>query len=183
MSSARQDLGGLDDPWRKLQLCVRRGCPDHGKYFGEGIVTMRIAVGDQVRVHHHPPGLRHSFAEGVVRQVDVTTLRGRGFVVGTTREVILGRERTIGSDDRHFALYEHHADFPGRIEMLSRAEQPVRLPEGETPLETDADAVAEADRVLESTTDVDGSPEPDRDDRQAARGLGNVISAVFGRRS
>ena len=144
---------------------------------------MRIAVGDQVRVHHHPPGLRQSFAEGVVRQVDVTTLRGRGFVVGTTREVILGREQTIGSGDRHFALYEHHADFPGRIEMLSRAEQPAGLPEGETPLQTDARPAAETDCVLERSTDADGVPEPDQDERQASRGLSNVISAVFGRRS
>jgi hypothetical protein len=144
---------------------------------------MRIAVGDQVRVHHHPPGLRQSFAEGVVRQVDVTTLRGRGFVVGTTREVILGREQAIGSGDWHFALYEHHADFPGRIEMLSRAEQPVTLPAGETLLHADAGPAAETGRVLEVPTDVDGGPEPDRDDRQAVRGLGNVISAVFGRRS
>lgn len=53
------------------------------------------AVGDKVWVHYHPPGLRQSFAEGVVSRVEVTTLRGRGFLIDTAREVILGRERAV----------------------------------------------------------------------------------------
>jgi hypothetical protein len=51
---------------------------------------MKIAVGDEVRIHYHPPGSTKSFVEGVVSRVDVTTLRGRVFVVDVTYDPSYG---------------------------------------------------------------------------------------------
>jgi hypothetical protein len=56
---------------------------------------MKIAIGDQVRVHFHPPGPMRSFCEGVVRRVDVTTPEERFFVVEVMYEIILDREHRI----------------------------------------------------------------------------------------
>ena len=58
-------------------------------------LAMKIAVGDEVRVHFHPPGPWKSFSEGVVRRVDVTTQAGRFFVLEVAHEVILDREHRI----------------------------------------------------------------------------------------
>jgi hypothetical protein len=45
---------------------------------------MKLAVGDEVRVHYHPANLRRSYVEGVVSRVEVLTLRGRVFVIDVT---------------------------------------------------------------------------------------------------
>jgi hypothetical protein len=141
---------------------------------------LTIAVGDQVRILYHPPGLRQSFAEGVVSRVEVTTLRGHGFLIDTTREVILGREQVVKPGCQGYVLYEHPNEFPGRIEVLSQADRFIETkPEEEQPAEPEphsaAEQAAEANRSAE--------PEPDQEERQTSRGLGNVISAVFGRRA
>jgi hypothetical protein len=92
--------------------------------------TMKIAVGNEVRVHYHPPGPRQSFVEGVVSRVEVSTLRGRVFVVDATYEVILDREQPIKDGYQNYVLYERWEEFPGRIEVLSEAQQePGRTPE------------------------------------------------------
>ena len=142
--------------------------------------TLKVAVGDELRVHYHPPGMRQSFAEGVVSRLEVTTLRGRGFFIDLTREVILGREQVVKSGYQNFVLYERPDDFPNRIEMLSQAEQPVEAtPEKEQPPvpepQARAESATEDERLLE--------PEPDYEERQTSRRLGNVIAAVFGRRT
>jgi hypothetical protein len=59
---------------------------------------LAIAVGDDVRVHFHPPGSMRSFSEGVVRWVDVTTPQGRFFVVDVAHEVLLDREYRVRPD-------------------------------------------------------------------------------------
>jgi hypothetical protein len=59
---------------------------------------LAIAVGDDVRVHFHPPGSMRSFSEGVVRRVDVTTPQGRFFVVDVAHEVLLDREYRVRPD-------------------------------------------------------------------------------------
>ena len=89
------------------------------------MVATEIAVGDQVRVHFHPPGPWKSFSEGVVRRVDVTTPEGRFFVVEVRHEVILDREHRIRPGFQDFVRYECRNDFPGRIEILSTAAQDV----------------------------------------------------------
>jgi hypothetical protein len=141
---------------------------------------LTIAVGDEVRVQYHPSGLRQSFAEGVVSWVEVTTLRGRGFLIDTTREVILGREHAVKSGQQNYVLYEHPDDFPNRIEVLSQDEQPAETePEDVRPLEPEPQP--SIDEPVEKNRPVE--PEPDQEERQTSRGLGNVISAVFGRRT
>jgi hypothetical protein len=40
------------------------------------MLMTEVAVGDNVRVHFHPPAPMKSFSEGVVRRVDVTTQEG-----------------------------------------------------------------------------------------------------------
>ena len=82
---------------------------------------MKIAMGDEVRVHFHPPGPMKSFTEGVVSRVDVTTPEGRFFVVEVTHEVLLDREHRIRRGFPDFVRYECRNDFPGRIEVLSAA--------------------------------------------------------------
>src|SRR3712207_6965999 len=82
-------------------------------------LPMKIAAGDQVRVHFHPPGSMRSFCEGVVSRVDVTTRERRFFVVDVMHEVILDREHPIRRGFQDFVRYECPNDFPGRIEVLS----------------------------------------------------------------
>jgi hypothetical protein len=80
---------------------------------------MKIAVGDKVRVHFHPPGPWKSFSEGVVRRVDVTTSEGRFFVLEVQNEVLLDQPHRIRPDFHDYVRYEDRNDFPGRIEVLS----------------------------------------------------------------
>src|SRR5829696_10577500 len=88
------------------------------------VAELEIAVGDQVRVHFHPPGWMRSFCEGMVSRVDVITPEGRFFAVEVTREVILDRKHNIsGFED--YVRYECRNDFPGRIEILPTAEHDV----------------------------------------------------------
>jgi hypothetical protein len=87
-------------------------------------LAMKIAVGDEVRVHFHPPGPWKSFSEGVVRRVDVTTQAGRFFVLEIRNEVILDQPHRIRPGSPDYVQYECRNDFPGRIEILSEDEQP-----------------------------------------------------------
>jgi hypothetical protein len=89
---------------------------------------MKIAVGDEVRVHYHPPGPRQSFVEGVVSRVEVSTLCGRVFVVDATYEVILGHEQPIKKGYQNYVLYERWEEFPGRIEVLSESPKEAEEP-------------------------------------------------------
>src|SRR3712207_5329325 len=98
--------------------------------------SMKIAVGDQVRVHFHPPGSMQSFSEGVVSRVDVTTPEGRFFVVDVRHEVILDREHRIRSGFQDFVRYEPQNDFPGRIEVLSATKPEVEWKAAPTTTET-----------------------------------------------
>src|SRR4029078_1535736 len=82
---------------------------------------VKIAMGDEVRVHFHPPGPMKSFTEGVVSRVNVTTPEGRFFVVEVTHEVLLDREHRIRRGFPDFVRYECRNAFPGRIEVLSAA--------------------------------------------------------------
>jgi hypothetical protein len=131
---------------------------------------MKIAVGDEVRVHYHPPGPTKSFAEGVVSRVDVSTLRGQVFVVDVTYDVILDREQPIKPGYRNYVLYERWEDFPGRVEMLPQAEQ---------------EPMPEPEQEVEREPTREPAPEPELDpeaEHRDFRGLGNVIGALFGRR-
>jgi len=45
------------------------------------VATTEVAVGDEVRVHFHPPGSMKSFFEGVVRRAELAGSEGRFFTV------------------------------------------------------------------------------------------------------
>jgi hypothetical protein len=142
-------------------------------------LMMKIAVGDEVRVHFHPPGSMKSFSEGVVKRVDVSTPEGRFFVVEVTHEVILDREHRIKSGFQDYVRYEGQNNFPGRVEKLSTAEQgrmendeadPVaRLRPGEAPNEIAQERDAEHDQHMVHL---------ERPEVRRPRGL---IAALFGR--
>jgi hypothetical protein len=134
---------------------------------------MKVSIGDEVRVHYHPPALTKSFAEGVVSRVDVTTLRGRVFVVDVTYDVVHDREQPIKPGYRNYVLYERWEDFPGRIEMLSQVER-------DPGPEPEANPEADREVARDSVSEPELAPEAQHQD---SRGLGNVIEALFGRRS
>jgi hypothetical protein len=83
-------------------------------------LPMNIAVGDEVRVHFHPPAPWKSFSEGVVRRVDVTTEAGRFFVLEVAHEVILDREHRIRPDFPDYILYEESMRKCGAIRQRHR---------------------------------------------------------------
>jgi hypothetical protein len=162
------------------------------------VVATEIAVGDQVRVQFHPPGAWKSFSEGVVRRVNVVTREGRFFMLEVRHEVILDREHRIRPGFQDFVRYECRNDFPGRIEILSTAEQDVeRNPTsdpilGEPPEEpkheadeqrsgdVDVHSQAKTERVSEPETNSE--PAPVDVERQPVREQGGLLSALFGRR-
>jgi len=125
---------------------------------------MKIAIGDVVRVHYHPPGRAKSFIEGTVCRVDVTTHLGRGFFIDVANEVFLDRAKPIKPGTQSYVFYERREDFPGRIEALSQTKQ-----------EGGAATTPEPGKEPEQ---VPGPIKP-----QGAPKSSNVIRALFGRRS
>jgi hypothetical protein len=141
---------------------------------------MTIRIGDKVRVHYHPPGERTSFAEGVVRRVDVTTTAGRGFLIDITHDVVLGREQPVKPGYQHYVLYERPDDFPDRVEMLSQGQQepePVREADPEHQLAAEPSAEAEI------ASEPMSPSEPNRAEDRGSRGLGRVVGTLFRRRA
>ena len=67
--------------------------------------TARLAIGDEVRVHFHPPGTWKSFSEGLVRRVDVTTQAGRFFVLEVRNEILLDQPHRIRSNFHDYVRY------------------------------------------------------------------------------
>jgi hypothetical protein len=169
---------------------------------------MKIAVGDEVRVRYHPPGPRQSFVEGVVSRVEVSTLRGRVFVVDATYEVILDREQPIKNGYQNYVLYERWEEFPGRIEVLSEAQQePGRAPEqgweteGEQQLEHELEPTSPSGSEMAATLEPElelalRAPEPDSEpqleaepepfqievEHQDTPERSNLITALFRKR-
>jgi hypothetical protein len=144
---------------------------------------MKVTVGDMVRVHYHPPGERTSFAEGVVRRVDVTTTAGCGFLIDITHDVILGREHSVRPGYQHYVLYERSDEFAGRIEMLSRAHhrsEPEVIPEPRLAAEPALDPKPKA---ADQGPDGEPAPEPESAKDQGSPGLGSVLGSLFGRRT
>jgi hypothetical protein len=159
--------------------------------------TMKIAVGDEVRVHYHPPGPRQSFVEGVVSRVEVSTLRGRVFVVDATYEVILDREQPIKNGYQNCVLYERWEEFPGRIEVLSEAQQePGRAPEqgweteGEHQPEHGLEPTSQPGPEMAATPEPDSEPQLEAEpeplqievEHQDTPERSNLITALFRRR-
>jgi hypothetical protein len=161
-------------------------------------LAMKIAVGDEVRVHFHPPGPWKSFSEGVVRRVDVTTQAGRFFVLEIRNEVILDQPHRIRPGFLDYVSYECRNDFPGRIEILSTAEPDVEREPASAPLSAKApeNPVKEADEQhlgelalhseaeTERMSETEAKSEPDQVDveLQPVRKQAGLLSALFARR-
>jgi hypothetical protein len=69
-----------------------------------------------------------SYSEDVVSRVDVTTREERFFVIEVMHDVILDHEHPIRRGFQDFVRYDCPTDFPGRIEVLSTAEQTMEPP-------------------------------------------------------
>ena len=158
---------------------------------------VKIAMGDEVRVHFHPPGPMKSFTEGVVSRVDVTTPEGRFFVVEVTHEVILDREHRIRRGFPDFVRYECRSDFPGRIEVLSAAADIEQGPEFDLtvmdpPEETKHEAdkshpvslAAHAETEVEQIPKAEAPSEPPQVEvkRQPAPARSGLIAMLFGQK-
>jgi hypothetical protein len=120
-----------------------------------------------------------SFSEGVVRRVDVAAPEGCFFVVEVTHEVILDREHRIEPSFQDYVCYECQNDFPGRIEVLSTADQ--------GGMENDeADPVARL-RPGEAPDEIAQEPDAEHGqhvvylERQEVRRPRGFIAALFGR--
>jgi hypothetical protein len=161
-------------------------------------LAMKIAVGDEVRVHFHPPGPMQSFSEGVVTRVDVTTREGRFFVVHVRHEVILDREHRIRPGFQDYVRYECWNDFPGRIEVLPAIAQGVERERAPDPMSVKPwkEAEQEADEQYRVELEVHSEPEIPRASEtatnfeptqvdaepQPARKPRGLMAALFGRR-
>jgi hypothetical protein len=136
---------------------------------------MKIAVGDEVRVHYHPPGPRQSFVEGVVSRVEVSTLCGRVFVVDATYEVILDHEQPIKDGYQNYVLYERWEEFPGRIEVLSESPKEAEEPSEVNSMrhhQPEIDSSVEAEPILDQyQVEVEPQPMPKR---------AGLIATLFG---
>ncbi|WP_147023106.1 hypothetical protein [Microvirga aerophila] len=143
---------------------------------------MKVTIGDRVRVHYHPPGERTSFAEGVVRRVDVATTAGRGFLIDITHDVVLGREQPVKPGYQHFVLYERPDDFPDRVEMLSQVQH-----ESEPEPDLAADPAYESEPEPSAEAEVEPEPtpasKPNWAEHRGSRGLGRAVGTFFRRRA
>ena len=142
--------------------------------------ALRVEVGDKVRVHYHPPGRVRSFVEGVVRRTEVSTLRGRVFVVEVTSEVVLDREQPVKRGYQNYVLYERWEEFPGRIETLTEAEridETKSMSEPASKLLTKADRDGAEEMMPAFDDEVDGSEIEGQDGRRR----GSLIASIFGR--
>ena len=126
---------------------------------------MKLAVGDKVRVHYHPANPKQSYVEGVVSRIEVPTLRGPVFVINVTYEMVFDREQPIRPTYQNYVLYERRDEFPGRIEVLSRAEmEPPSEPLLEQPTVPE-DRPVETEPASERTIDPEAAraSTPDRE--------------------
>ncbi|WP_134495131.1 hypothetical protein [Microvirga pakistanensis] len=139
---------------------------------------VKIAVGDSVRIHFHPPVPMESFVEGTVSRLDETVLHGPLIVVDVSRQVILDRTSPIRAGHRDYILYEHWNDFPGQIEVQSTTDEQAEGELTREPILQELDESAQAvGRALEN------APEPlhVQVERQDAARRGGLIHTLFRR--
>jgi hypothetical protein len=142
-------------------------------------LPMKIAVGDEVRVHFHPPVPMKSFVEGAVSRIDETVPQGPLIVVDVTHQVILDREVPIRRGHQDYILCQRWNDFPEQIEVLSTGKQEVER--ASSPDQTPQSKLDEPNEVV--------MPEPENAserlqvqvERQDVPWSGGVIAAIFGR--
>ena len=160
-----------------------------------------ITKGDEVRVYYGVPGQVTSFVEGAISRVDVTTTRGRGFLIAITRDVLLGREQPIKPGYQHYVLYQQMEEFPGKVEVLSQAQREPEdhrergsepsvaqvveqereaAPETEQVPVVEDEQVAKQEIVPNMAAEAGGSEV--QSDHQDNQGRGSRIIPFFGRR-
>jgi hypothetical protein len=158
--------------------------------------VMKIAVGDQVRVHFHPPNPMRSFCEGTVSRVDVRAPGGRFFVIDVTHEVILDRKHPIRRGFQDFVSYECQNDFPGRVEVLSTAEQAMvseplpTAPEAREVIDQEADEPLSAEPDSRSGPKIEQTPEPETKSEETSFNVepqpthkqSGLLATLFGRK-
>lgn len=140
--------------------------------------TLTVAVGDDVRVHFHPPLPVRSFVEGPVSRIDESVPQGPLIVVDVIHQVILGRELPLRRGHQEYILSARWQDFHDQIEVLHRA-----APERDGPPAFRADQDVTTDR-----SPIPISKQPDisemihqEDQPQEVRRRSGVIAALFGR--
>jgi hypothetical protein len=157
---------------------------------------MKIVIGDKVRVHFHPPNPMRSFCEGTVSRVDVRAPGGRFFVVDVTHEVILDRKHPIRRGFQDFVSYECQNDFPGRVEVLSTAEQAMAseplptAPEAQEVIDQEGDEPLPAEPDARSGPEIEQTPETETKSEetsfivepQPTHKQSGLLAALFGRR-
>ncbi len=141
--------------------------------------AVTVKAGDKVQVQYHPPGRVRSLVEGVVCRTNVSTLRGRVFVVDVTFEVVLDREQPVKPGYQNYVLYERCEEFPGRIEVLSEAE---RVDEAAEP-EPKPRVKGEQHNEQEPIFDRDGEADESQAEGEGQSGgrRGSLIASIFGR--
>jgi hypothetical protein len=146
-------------------------------------LAVRITEGAEVRVHYHPPGQVRSFVEGVVCRTEVSTLRGRAFVVDVTAEVVLDREQPVKPGYRNYVLYDRWEEFPGRIEVLSEAKP---MDQAQFTAEPEPKPLAEAEQNTEQGAMAEPDAKPDGSavevEVQDGHRRGSRVASIFGRR-
>jgi len=110
---------------------------------------MEVSIGTKVRVHFYPPKTTQSFVEGIVDRTGIQTMRGPGFSIETTKEVIVGHEITTPRDLPYIIAYDKEDDFEGRIMILDDEARPETLAAIEAQPESEADPVGESVRPEE----------------------------------
>ncbi|WP_150117868.1 hypothetical protein [Microvirga vignae] len=111
--------------------------------------------------------------------MDVTTPEGRFFVVEVMHEVILDQEHRVRPGFQDYVRYEGRSDLPGRVEVLSTAEQ--------TGIGNDESSPATGLTPVNAPDEITQEPEAEHEqsvvhlERQEARRRGGLIAALFGR--
>jgi hypothetical protein len=128
---------------------------------------MKLLVGDRVRVHFYPPKSTRSFVEGIVDRNEISTFRGLGFSLQTTREVVLGHEISTPRSLPYIIAYVKEDDFEGRIEVLKTAAEPVieavsGAEADHTPQTEPVEIAEEPDLLLEMQVEAEVQPEPQK---------------------
>ncbi|KLK92591.1 hypothetical protein AA309_12845 [Microvirga vignae] len=141
-------------------------------------LLMQIAVGDEVRVHFHPPVPMKSFVEGAVSRIDETVSQGPMIVVDVTHQVILDREAPIRRGHQDYILYERWNDFPEQIEVLSTRKEVDRASTPDQTPQSKSDEPNEA--VLREPENASERLQV-QVERQDVPRRGGLIAAIFGR--
>ena len=154
-------------------------------------LPMQIAVGDQVRVHLHPPCPMMSFVDGVISRIDAILHEETLIVVDVTREVILDRERPVRLGHQEYILRERWNDFPDQIELVSEGNQEVGtehtpdLTSQDMPVETTTPAsqVAPEDQeeLKAEPEETSSLPQAQAEPREEAHQRSGLLAALFGR--